>query len=115
MEENNKGPNTSKNKRKKTTPHEWRPPTSDWKNERTIHNKLDIWNGKNSWIKDDTPDSGLESPDIFTSATAITVTGQKNTAAAIAAAAKAAKATNFPTTVEDDSTALTIEISLTQD
>ena len=85
--ENNKGKNNSNDRRKKTTPHEWRPPTSDKNNKRVIHNKPCTWNGKNSWIKYGTPDSGFESPDVSPSATDIAITGQKNAAAAIAAAA----------------------------
>ena len=118
--ENIKGPNTnttnnSTDKRKKTTPHEWRPPIRDEKNKRIIHNKPYTWSGNKSWIKDDTPDSGLESPDISPSASTIAITGQKNAAAAIAATAKAAKATGFRTTVKDDATPLNTETSLTQD
>ena len=43
------------------------------------------------------------------------ISHDRNATAAIAVAVKAAKATSIPTTVEDDSTALTTEISLTQD
>ena len=75
MEEYNRDPKTIKNKRKETTTHKWRLLTSDEKNKRTIHNKPYTWNGKNSWIKNDTPDSGLESPDISPSAAAIAITG----------------------------------------
>ena len=116
---NNKVPNSNNNngnKRKKPVPHQWRPPTDDEKNKRFIFGKPYTWNGKNSWIKDNTPDSGLESPaDIAAaSAAAITILGQKNAAAAIAAAAMAGKPTTFPTSVAggDDATALTF---LTQD
>ena len=83
-EANNKGPNTNtnnnnNNKRKKPVPHQWRPPTDNEKNKRFIHGKPYTWNGKSSWIKYNTPDSGLESPtDIAAaaaSAAAITITG----------------------------------------
>ena len=68
--------------------------------------------------KEDTPDSVPESPSDITDAAAvaaITIKGQKAAAVAIEAAMKAAKPTNIPTTVEDDSIALTTEIPLTQD
>ena len=114
---NNKVPNSNNNngnKRKKPVPHQWRPPTDDENNKRVIFGKPYTWNGKNSWIKDNTPDSGLESPADIASAAAIAILGQKNAAAAIAAAAMAGKPTTFPTSVAggDDATALTF---LTQD
>ena len=97
-EANNKGPNTNTNnnnndKRKKLVPHQWCPPTNDEKIKRFIHGKPYTWTRKSSWIKDNTPDSGLESP------TAAAMTG---------------KSTNFPTSIDggDDATALTF---LTQD
>ena len=116
-EANNKGPNTITNnnnnhKRKKLVPHQWRPPIDDEKNKRFVHGKPYTWNGRSSWIKDNTPDSSLESPtDIAAaaaSAAAITILGQKNAAAAIAAAAMAGKSTNFPTLFDgsDDATAI---------
>ena len=114
MEEYNRDPKTIKNKRKETTTHKWRLLTSDEKNKRTIHNKPYTWNGKNSWVKDNTPDSGLKSPADIASAATIAILGRKIAAAAIAAAAMAAKPTTFSTSVVggDDPTALTF---LTQD
>jgi hypothetical protein len=43
---------------------EWLPPTADENNKRVIYGKPYTWNGRKSWILDDTPDSGLRPPSI---------------------------------------------------
>jgi hypothetical protein len=65
--ENNKDPNsrrgsTSKGGERKGRHPEWDPPSPDENNKRIIYNKPYTWNGRNSWILDDTPDSGLKAP-----------------------------------------------------
>ena len=115
---NNKNNTNNDNKRKKSTPHQWQPPTDDEENKCSIHGKPYTWNGKKFWIKDNTPDSGFESSSNITDAAVaatIIVIGQKNAAAVISAAAKAMNATNIPTTVGNDTTALTTETTLIQD
>jgi hypothetical protein len=63
--ENNKDPNSrrkrSDGERKKNNP-EWRPPSPEENNKRIIYNKPYTWNGRSSWILDETPESGLKSP-----------------------------------------------------
>jgi hypothetical protein len=63
--ENNKDPNSrrkrSDGERKKSNP-EWRPPSPEENNKRIIYNKPYTWNGRSSWILDETPESGLKSP-----------------------------------------------------
>jgi hypothetical protein len=62
--ENNKDPNTRRtsNGRGKSKNPEWRPPTADENNKRIIYGKPYTWNGRSSWVLDDTPDSGLNKP-----------------------------------------------------
>jgi hypothetical protein len=64
--ENNKDPTsrrgTTKGGDRKGKHPEWNPPTPDENNKRIIYNKPYTWNGRNSWIPDETPDSGLKSP-----------------------------------------------------
>jgi hypothetical protein len=64
--ENNKDPNTRRtsNGRGKSKNPEWRPPTADENNKRIIYGKPYTWNGRSSWVLDDTPDSGLNKPSI---------------------------------------------------
>jgi hypothetical protein len=62
--ENNKDPNAksppSGGKRNRgTKPFAWRPPEQEENNKRVIYGNPHTWNGKTSWIKDDTPASGL--------------------------------------------------------
>jgi hypothetical protein len=65
--ENNKDPssrrssNSNDGERKGKNP-EWRPPTPAENNKRIIYNKPYTWNGRSSWILDETPDSGLKAP-----------------------------------------------------
>ena len=42
-----------------TKPFAWRPPESDENNKRVIYGRPHTWNGKASWIEDETPSSGL--------------------------------------------------------
>jgi hypothetical protein len=71
--ENNKDPNArrmsfknngSGEGRVKGKNPEWLPPTADENNKRVIYGKPYTWNGRKSWILDDTPDSGLRPPAI---------------------------------------------------
>lgn len=73
-----------------------------------IHGKPYTWNGKNSLVKDNTLDSSIESLGNIATAAAVAVT-----------AAKDAKVTQIPTTVDekppcDDATALRTKTILTQ-
>jgi len=71
--ENNKDPNARRTSfknngsgegRVKGKNPEWLPPTADENNKRIIYGKPYTWNGRKSWILDDTPDSGLRPPAI---------------------------------------------------
>ena len=50
-------------RRKKTVPHEWRPPSPQEFGKRVIHGKPYTWNNNGSWKIDATPDSGLTPED----------------------------------------------------
>jgi hypothetical protein len=41
-------------------PFAWRPPEPDENNKRVIYGRPHTWNGKSSWIEDETPASGIE-------------------------------------------------------
>lgn len=41
-------------------PFAWRPPEPDENNKRVIYGRPHTWNGKSSWIEEETPSSGLE-------------------------------------------------------
>ena len=114
-QENNKGKSGANGKKKKSVPHQWRPPTTKEGLKRTINGKPHTWNGKGSWKTDNTPDSGLQAPGDTAAAAAIALTGQKSAAAAITAATAAAKALHLPTTIGDDATSATGITELTQD
>jgi hypothetical protein len=64
--ENNKDPNSRRKRNdgdgKGKNP-EWRPPTPEENNKRIIYNKPYTWNGRSSWILDETPESGLNLAD----------------------------------------------------
>jgi hypothetical protein len=41
-------------------PFAWRPPEPNGNNKRVIYGRPHTWNGKSSWIEDETPASGIE-------------------------------------------------------
>jgi hypothetical protein len=62
MKENNKDASNLKGQGRrtaKTIPKNWRPPESHGNNKRIIYGKPYTWNGRSSWILDESPDSGL--------------------------------------------------------
>ena len=60
--ENNKDPNVRRKREGKGTNPEWKPPTPEENNKRVIYGKPHTWNGRSSWILDETPESGLATP-----------------------------------------------------
>ena len=118
--ENNKPNNISR--KKKTIPHEWRPPSPEEFGKRVIHGKPYTWNNNGSWKTDATPDSGL-TPEDAAAATAIatainnTFAAKQRTSVGAANASITSKALKFPTTIgenDDGGTAVT-EITTQQD
>jgi hypothetical protein len=94
--ENNKDPNARRKKtdgEKRTNP-EWRAPSPEENNKRVIYGKPYTWNGRHSWILDETPESGFKSP-----------------------GTNMADDSSIPTQIQppDDATAATQETAITQD
>jgi hypothetical protein len=57
--ENKGGSSTPAGSSKGTKPFAWRPPETDENNKRVIYGRPHTWNGKASWVEDETPSSGL--------------------------------------------------------
>ena len=114
--ENNKPNNLSR--KKKTCPHEWRPPSPEEFGKRVIRGKPYTWNNNGSWNKDATPDSGLTHEDAAAAVAIGNAFAAKQRASVGAANASiTSKALKFPTTIgenDDGGTAVT-EITTQQD
>ena len=83
------------NKSKKEYP-EWKPPEPSENNKRIIYGKPHTWDGRKSWVKDNTPPSGLPELPLSANAAGAAVPGQVQD-------------------TSDEATQMTSETSLTQD